>query len=221
MLNHLYQTYLIKKNKGREMAYIVVAYFTENTGYADEIQNLATSLKRFGIPTDLVGIPNQGSWQANTHYKPYFIKQMLIRHYPKDILYLDADARVQQHPALFDHVNFDLGVSYWTNKQESTKEFLRIELNSSVIYCANNAKIFELIERWIACCFQNPNIWDQRIFQYVIQESEDLNLRLEKLPPTYCKIFDLMPEVGEAVIEQFQASRRYKSQVDQINTAPA
>lgn len=186
------------------MAYIVAAYFTENTGYAEEIKHLEASLKQLDLPMDLVGIPTQGSWQANTHYKAYFIKHMLIRHYPKDILYLDADARVQQYPALFDSVHFDLGIFYWQNK----------ELISSTLYFANNAKTFELVERWIACCFENPDIWDQKVLQYAIQVSDDLNLKIEKLPPTYCQIFDLMQDVGQPVIEQFQASRRFKKEVD-------
>ncbi|WP_068470052.1 hypothetical protein [Candidatus Protochlamydia phocaeensis] len=190
------------------MAYIATAYYTENTGYEEEIQHLKASLEHFDLPMDLVGIPTQGSWQANTQYKPYFIKQMLIRHYPKDILYLDADARVQQYPALFDHVNFDLGVFYWKNK----------ELISSTLYFANNAKVFELVERWITCSFENADIWDQKVLQYVIQESKDLDLRIYMLPPTYCKIFDLMQEIENPVIEQFQASRRLKKEVDEPET---
>ncbi len=186
------------------MAYTVVGYYTEQTSYAEEIQNLAASLKRFNLPMDLVGIPTQGSWQANTQYKAYFIKQMLIRHYPMDILYLDADARIQQYPALFDKADFDLAVFYWHNK----------ELISSTLYFANNPKTFELVERWIACCFENLDIWDQKVLQYVIQESKDLNLNIKMLPPSYCQIFDLMQDEGEPVIEQFQASRRFKDEID-------
>ncbi|MBS4164646.1 Uncharacterized protein PRO82_001977 [Candidatus Protochlamydia amoebophila] len=186
------------------MAYITVGYFTENTPYEEEIRHLAESLERFHLPMDLVAVPTQGSWQANTQYKAYFIKQMLVRHYPKNILYLDADARVQQYPALFDQIDADLAVFYWHNK----------ELISSTLYFANNAKIAELIERWITCCFENPDIWDQKVLQYVIQESKDLKLRIDMLPPSYCQIFDLMQQEGEPVIEQFQASRRFKTQID-------
>jgi hypothetical protein len=167
--------------------------------------HLKESLQRFHLGHDVVGIPHQGSWQANTHFKPYFIKQMLSRHFPRPLLYLDADARVQQHPSLFENAAFDLGLFYWKNK----------ELISSTLYFANNAKTNEVVERWIACCFENPSIWDQKILQYVIQESKDLELKIEMLPPSYCQIFDLMKEEGEAVIEQFQASRRFKQSIDE------
>ncbi len=187
------------------MTYVVVGYYTKNTGYEEEVHHLRQSLARFNLPSDLVGIASQGSWQANTQYKAYFLKHMLTRHYPNDLLYLDADARVQQYPTLFDQVDFDVGVYFFANK----------ELVSSTLYLRNNAKVYELLERWIICCFNQPDVWDQKLLHYAIQESEDLHLSVRLLPPTYCQIFDLMKDVGQPVIEQFQASRRYKSQVDQ------
>lgn len=183
------------------MSCLFVAYYTENTPYEKEIEHLKTSLENFHLPFDLVGICSQGSWQSNTQYKPYFIKQMLTKHYPKNIVYLDADARVQKYPALFKSFTDDIGVFYLEEK----------ELISSTLYFANNAKSFEVVERWISCCFENPEVWDQKILQYVLQQSTDLNLKVTFLPPSYCQIFDLMKEKGDPVIEQFQASRRFKN----------
>ena len=186
------------------MKYIVVAYYTENTGYADEVKNLVSSLNRFKLPMDIVAVPSLGSWQANTQYKAYFIKQMLIKHFPKDILYLDADARVQQYPGLFDTVDFDVGVIYQA----------QIELISSTLYFANKAKVMELVDRWIKCCLLDTKTWDQRLLQYVLEEeSQDLNLKIQHLPQTYCQIYDFAKD-EEPVIEQFQASRRLKKTID-------
>ena len=53
-------------------------------------------------------------------------------------------------------------------------------------------------------------VWDQKVLQYIIDQSEDLHLNIIRLPPTYCQIFDLMQDEGNPVIEQFQASRRLK-----------
>ena len=184
------------------MSYIVVAYYTENSGYAEEMKNLEASLNTHHLPRDIVAITDQGNWQKNTHYKPYFIKQMLIKHFPKDILYLDADARVQQYPTLFDSFKADMGIFYWERNRD--------ELISSTLYFANNAKAMEIVERWITCCFENPALWDQKVLDYVIKNSNDLELNVQKLPPTYCQIFDLMRHEGQPVIEQFQASRRFK-----------
>jgi hypothetical protein len=188
------------------MSYIVIGYFTEKTKYEEEIQNLIASLKEFNLPMDIVGIPNQGSFQSNTQFKPYFIKQMLTRHFPKDVLYLDADAIVRQHPAIFDKVDFDVAVMLRDN----------IELISATMYFANNSKVMELLDRWIRGCHNNPKIWDQQVLQYLLQEKcGDLHLVIRQLPPTYCQIFDTMADAGNPVIEQFQASRRFRKDIDQ------
>ena len=154
---------------------------------------------------DIVGVSSKGDWQANTQYKAYFIKQMLFRHYPKDILYLDADARVRQYPLLFDSVDFDVGVIYREN----------VELLSSAMYFANKPGVLELIERWIRGCHIHPQIWDQQVLQHILNESKDLKLQVCSLPQTYCQIYDLMKGAGEPVIEQFQASRRFKKDIDE------
>ncbi len=186
------------------MGYIIVGYFTENTGYAAEAQNLIKSLERFQLPYQIVPVPSQGSWQANTQYKPYFLKQMLMRHFPKDILYLDVDAVVQRPLTFFNQVNFDIGAHYMH----------QVELISSTLYLANNAKIMTLIDRWIHGCIVEPMIWDQKILQATINNSRDLQLKVCNLPPEYCKIFDIMHIVKEPVIEQFQASRRLRGEID-------
>lgn len=50
----------------------------------------------------------------------------------------------------------------------------------------------------------SPRKWDQRVLQDLL----DSSIGLYKLPPEYCKIFDLMAnDGGEAVITQMQASR--------------
>lgn len=186
------------------MSYIVVAYYTEKTGYEIEAQNLIKSLVKFNLPHEVVPIPNQGNWQANTQYKPYFIKQMLLRHFPKDLLYLDVDAIVQREPVLFDHFTYDIGVHYMHN----------VELISSTVYLANNPRIFALVERWNHGCLMEPSIWDQKILQAAINNSRDLRLKVCNLPPEYCKIYDLMHIIKDPVIEQFQASTRLRKEID-------
>lgn len=186
------------------MSYIVVGYYTENTSYAEESKNLVASLEKLQLPYDIVAVPNQGSWQANTQYKPYFLKQMLIKHFPKDLLYLDVDAVVHKHPVYFDHVNFDIGVHYMRS----------IELISSTVYLRNNSCVSVLVDRWLHGCLKNPEIWDQKVLQAVINQSRDLPLKVGNLPPEYCKIFDIMAVIKDPVIEQFQASRRFKKEID-------
>lgn len=186
--------------------YIVVAYYTENTDYADEVTHLIASLKKFQLPMDIVGIPHQGSWLANTQYKAYFIKQMLIRHYPKDILYLDADARVQKYPELFDNIDFDIGAMYLNNE----------EMLGGTLYFANNAKVSAIVEKWVAVSLEHPQMWDKTILQHIIQvEAAKLGIIVRMLPTSYSHIFD-WKGLEEPVIEHFQANRRFKKKINEL-----
>lgn len=184
------------------MHYIAVAYYTENSIYAEEVKKLEASLKRHKMDYELVAIRDQSSWHENAHFKPYFIKQMLYRHFPKDVLYIDADAIVQQYPYLFDTFKADLGVVYFKRPHHDE------ELLGGTLYFANNARTMELVDRWIACCLEYHTVWDQKVLQHIIYETKDINIKIERLPPNYCQIFDLMQHVGHAVIEHFQASRK-------------
>ena len=47
----------------------VVSYYTKNTPYEDEIKHLIASCEKFGIPYEIDGIPNLGSWEKNCCYQ--------------------------------------------------------------------------------------------------------------------------------------------------------
>ncbi len=184
--------------------YIVIAYYTIGTGYAEKVINLEASLQKFKLPYEIVPIRHQGSWQANTQYKPYVIKQMLIKHFPKDIVYIDADAVVQSYPDLFEHFSGDFGAVL----------FDQAELLSGTLYLANNPRVMALVDRWIEGCFKNPMLWEQKVLQYILKEASDLKIKVAFLPYAYCKIFDAPRGDAPTVIEQFQASRELKKEVN-------
>ena len=190
------------------MAYITIAFFTLGTIYEEEIKKLEQSLKKFDMPYDFLGIPDEGEWVLNCAYKPKFIHGMMIKHKDKDILYVDADAIIRQKPILFDDFKGDIGVHYKNGK----------ELLSGTIFLKNNGNAMTLVENWIQEQAINPMVWDQKTLQNVIALSQSdkvcpltyLKIRVVDLPPTYTQIFDSMKNVGKPVIEHFQASRRVK-----------
>lgn len=191
------------------MAYITVAFFTLGTIYEDEIKKLETSLKKFDMKYDFLGIADQGEWCLNCAYKSKFIRDMMIKHPDKDILYVDADAIIQRRPVLFDTFKGDIGVHYKDGK----------ELLSGTIFLKNNGNTMALVENWIQEQERNPRVWDQKTLASVIKLATSdivcpltyLKIRVIDLPPTYTQIFDTMRNVGKPVIEHFQASRRVKN----------
>ncbi|HDP36856.1 MAG TPA: hypothetical protein ENN27_03160 [Candidatus Atribacteria bacterium] len=183
--------------------FIIVAYYTKNTGYEDEIKKLITSLEKFNLPYDIKTIDNLGNWQKNTQYKAEFCKRMLEKH-QRPIVYLDADARVEQNPELFEKLDCDIAVHYRNDE----------ELLSGTLYLNNTYATKMLIDEWIKEIKKTPDIWEQKVLDRVIRKS---NIKIEKLPPTYCQIFDSMAGAGKPVISQHQASRKFKEAVNVNN----
>ncbi len=150
---------------------------------------------------DIKGIESKGEWVKNASMKPEIIKEMMLKHKDRDILYLDVDAIVRQYPILFDSFSGDIGVHYKNER----------ELLSGTIFLKNISKVRLVIDEWANLQQRNPMQWDQKILQLVLDKQKNLNII--NIPATYTQIFDTMKDVGEPVIEHFQASRRLKTDV--------
>lgn len=188
------------------MNYIVVGYFTRDTIYVEKALNFIESMEKHNIPYDVVGVDNLGDWCKNTGYKPTFLKEMLCKHYPKSIVYVDVDAEFMRYPILFDALDCDVGVYVFDRScyNKSTRGF---EVLSGTIFLKNNDKVFDVVERWETECKANPRVWDQRSFEKILGGHEGDFFRL---PGEYCKIFDRMEFVANPVIVHHQASREVR-----------
>lgn len=187
------------------MKYIIIAYYTKNTGYEDEIKNLVESANKFGLDIYTEGIKRFGSWQQHTHYKPVFIKKCL-EELKKPVVYLDADAVIRQDPVLFNGscILNDLSVHYRNGR----------ELLSGTIFLNTNGKILRLLDDWVDINSKFPSAWEQRnLEKLLVSEKWAKEINVFRLPPTYCQIFDTMKDAGDPVIEHFQASRKYKNKI--------
>ena len=199
--------------------FIVVSYYTEGTGYETEAKKLKASLIALEIDHDIIHIANLGSWQKNTHYKARIIQNHLhfLANEKKDlrpIVYVDADAIFHAYPILFDLLDADAAFAYRDySKFPSHFSRTRKELLSGTIFLQNNDAVRELVREWIRENERNPGIWEQRNLQTVVARA-DGRLKIVELPPTYCKIFDIMRDAGPAVIEHYQKSRIYRRQID-------
>ena len=194
----------LPKNTGKKKRVIFVSYYTDN-GYHKEIMKLRDDCWKLSIKTDFQQIKNQGSWIKNVQHKPVFIKRMLDKYPGNPIVWIDADARMRKNPVLFDKFKSDVGIHY---RKKCKHGFYREELLSGTIYLANNNKTRELMNMWISENSKFPREWDQRTLAKVINKADCI---IEKIPATYCQIFDSMKgEGGKPVIEHFQASRKYR-----------
>ena len=199
--------------------FIVAAYYTAGTGYQAEAEKLRASLVKFGIDHWVAEVPNLGSWQKNTQYKAKFVFETLTQGAylgdARPIVFVDADAIFHAYPELFDTLDADAAFAWRDySKFPSASSRTRRELLSGTIFLRNTEAVRSFVQEWIAENERQPTAWEQRNLQAVVARA-DGKLRIAELPPTYCKIFDIMRDAGPAVIEHYQKSRVYRRQVDQ------
>jgi hypothetical protein len=192
---------------------IIISHFTKNTPYEKEVVNLHKSLVKFNLEHHIQAINSLGSWRANSNWCITQIKNMLEKYPTRDILRVDCDAVIQKYPSLFTSRKFkaDVAAVIW----ENSKMCPGGELLGGTMFFANNKGTRELVNAW---ALQNKKTPLKRngdmLFDLLKNQYKDI-VQFEKLPLSYCCIFDLMKkEVGEPVIEHFQASRRFKSTVN-------
>lgn len=173
----------------------VVAYYTFDTGYEDETKNLIASCKKFNLDYHIKGIESLKNWKLNCGFKPTFILNMLYKFPEHDIVYVDCDAVFCLYPSLFDSMPRKIGVHYKDGH----------ELLSGTIFIPQTGEAIKIIVAWIDEQARNPQTFDQRTLQAVLNRE-----LVYELPPTYTQIFDLMAGTGDPVIKHMQASRRFK-----------
>lgn len=184
---------------------IYVSYYTNN-GYQEEVKKLRDDIWQFSLRNDVNLLNDSGDWNKNCHQKPVFLKSMLKKYPRNSIVWLDADARIRRYPVLFNKLKCDLGIHYRKKKRHNIEVE---ELLSGTIYLANNHRTDQLMDLWIEENRNHPLEWDQRNLARAIKR---WNGKVEKIPSSYCQIFDSMAHEGKPVIEHFQASRKLRRQ---------
>jgi hypothetical protein len=196
--------------------FIIVSYFTINTPYQLVAHNhILPSLEQMKLKSDIRGIESFGSWQANTRFKPKFIREMMNKH-TEDIVFIDSDADVLEYPVLFDQIpeDYDIAVhildrDLWYNQNFNEEK----EVLSGTLYIRNNDKVKEIVDHWIRLCEMAPEIWEQQLLQQVIKKN---NVKVYELPISYCYIASLpdgrepFVKCDKPVIKHHQASRKFK-----------
>ena len=180
---------------------IITSYYTKGTPYETQVENLKTTLKRFNLDNDVMGIPDQGSWHKNTYYKPNFILFMMNKHKKRPIVFVDADAKIRSNPVLFSELECDFACHFKLDK----------ELLSGTLFFKNNQKSRWLVKKWIEENEKHPNThMPQKNLRTVFDRHKD-EIKWEKLPVEYCMIFDSSARYKvNPVVEHFQLSRQNK-----------
>jgi len=183
--------------------FTVVAFYTYDTPYEDEVRGLEKTCKEHDIPIYTKGYQSKGTWVENCAIKSTFLMHVMLTHPGKRFVYLDADARIRRYPSIFDTLSCDLAYHYRNHK----------ELLSGTIYFEKNKTVLDVFTGWQQEQLRNPTTWDQRTLQSVITRWTR-PLDVVTLPLAYTQIFDAKERSEEPVIEHMQASRAYKKLIE-------
>jgi len=186
--------------------FIVIGFYTKNTPYEEEIKIMANSCKKFNIEVKIHEYPSLNEWEHNLWIKPVFIMNMMYLHPNVDLLYLDSDAVICEYPILFDNFQYDMGCHLKDGK----------ELLSGTIFLKNNNNTRCFVSNWhgMYLTFDGQFLAEQTALEYMVKNNLNKhNMSFFNLPATYAQIFDSMAHNGKPIIQQNQASRRFKCQI--------
>lgn len=196
---------------------LVVSFYTQDTLYQLEVQNLIASCQTWGLSHHVQAIASFGSWEKNCAYKPFFLMQMLQK-FQEPLFWVDADAVFVQKPQILAVFTCDVAV-YMRAHCDNTHPS---KIGSGSLYINNTPGAAKILELWGQKCidlFSNSErteeVWDQVALRDVLFAEKD-GVRVGALPAEYMAIFDQPSCVDHSpVICHYQASRRLKKLINE------
>jgi hypothetical protein len=168
--------------------------------YHATLDEMLASAASVGLTVEALRLPNEfKSWTEATNHKPLHILEVIhISNVP--VVWVDADARFNSFPHLFNSLECDFACRYL---QRSTRQ----ELLSGTLFFSPTPTSLRLLEHWNYVCSRHPRTWDQSNLQSAIGSFPNLSTIL--LPPSYCHIVNNPPNPPYTpVISHTQHSRK-------------
>ncbi|OGN63311.1 MAG: hypothetical protein A3E80_02235 [Chlamydiae bacterium RIFCSPHIGHO2_12_FULL_49_9] len=181
---------------------LLISFYTKNTIYEKEIEDLVASCKALQLELYVEGRADLGSWEYNCCQKPLFILECLEK-FKRPLLWVDADAMILKKPP-FIFGDIDLAI-YFNNFQNKLAR-------TGTIYLRPTQETLRFVKLWHETCqgkiirkeeFPYP---DQTVFSELLYANRDL--KIGQLPIQYTQVFDkdLLPFENSCIIH-FQSSR--------------
>lgn len=167
---------------------MAISYVTSGTDYENEVQHLKGDLERFKIPYEIMKAESQGNWTLNCYYRAVVIQKAMLKYPNKNIVWIDADARIRKYPKLFDDMKAQIAATYRGD-----------ELLWGTVFYKNCDLVFEFCDDW----WKDRGLSQRRTVQSLLDKYiKERGLSFYKLPTTYTQIFDLM--VGDPSVSTIQ-----------------
>lgn len=187
---------------------LVVSYYTKDTMYQLEVQNLIASCEQWGLEHHVESISSLGSWERNCCFKPFFLLEKL-QQFQRPLFWVDADGVFLKKPQWLEVFNQDAAVRIHEILENSHPS----KVISASLFVNASLGAVALLKAWGQGCinaFLNlervQEVWDQMILRDVILSGE-ARAQIGTLPIEYLAIQE---HSDATVIAHYQASRRFK-----------
>ena len=198
--------------------HLITAYTPE---YRDEALALLDTVDAFEIRLHEYPYHSFGDWVRNCQETVAITLRALERFAPEPVIWIDADARMMQYPALFDDLaagNCDIAVHRRMNKDGQGSHY-----NSGTIFWQNTDKVRAFINDQMDRLrdYNQMRAGHYPYMDYMLRQTEH-DLNIYELPLEYSYIEGTeQPEeqipFGRVVILHTQASRRMKKKIREAN----
>jgi hypothetical protein len=185
----------------------VINYFTKNTPYEFQANQLKENLKSLDIDYKTYETNDLGSWELNCAQKSYILG-LAIEETEDDIFYVDCDALFLQKPNWEEFNNIDVPSFLIYEFEHNQKNYW--ELFSGSIYFPNNKLSRAVINAWKSTQERYPYQWDQQTLQAVVDQNK---IPFVKMPFRWC-VTHHMKNVEDPVITHHSISRQYKDLIN-------
>lgn len=141
-------------------------------------------------------------WKASVLYKPTFMRMKLAANPDRDIIWIDADARLLDYPRLLMAEKPDFDISFYHMDVLGNEPF------GGTVFYRNSTAVRSLVEQWEAEVKKNPKALDELSLSKVVRERSDIVFK--PLPPEYCWVERWMRQKHRGttpIIEQHAVSR--------------
>jgi hypothetical protein len=200
---------------------LIVSYYTKETVYQLEVQNLLASCDKWNLRHCVESIPSFGSWERNCAYKPMFLLQKLHQ-FREPIFWVDADAVFFKKPEILPTV-FQADIALRINAEYPDDHPSKIMSGSLYVNATLEAE--RVLKSWAKECLEQlsdpqrtEELWDQIVLRDVLKKNI-AEAKIDSLPLAYTRIMGhpLDEKTGvEPVIAHYQASRRFKKIINEL-----
>ena len=193
---------------------LIVSYYTQDTLYQLEVQNLIASLEKWDLEHHIEPIASFGSWERNCAFKPFFLLEKL-QQFGRPIFWVDADAVVLKKPRYLDVFKSDFAVRI--NEELENSHLSKVMSGSLYVNATEGGE--RVLKSWAKECLdrlsdpeRTQELWDQVALRDVLFRSV-AGAAIAALPHGYTTIIGHPLDeqrIDDVVIGHYQASRRFK-----------